>query len=312
MDFNTFKELFEIEPVIEKPNYTPKEPLVSVCIQTYNQENYISKCIESVLAQKTNFQFEILLADDDSDDKTSSICWKYAQNHREEIRYFRHSRKNNIEVLGKNSANFITLYNFFSARGKYIAICEGDDYWGDTFKLQKQFDFMVSNPNYSICYHKYKAINTSGIEITTDLVSPLDRSLESKELLFPWIHPATLTIFFKNVFNQIPQEATEVLTLDVFLYTILGSFGPGKYLKNISPAFYRLQENGLWGQRDIEYKLRNKINTYNKIAQYYKRTNRKNISRVFLKRVYKLKAYIIYYHIKKLHFKKALKYLVQF
>lgn len=303
MNFITFKNIYEIVPVVEESNNTPKKPFVSVCIQTYNQENFIEQCVESILIQKTNFLFEILLADDDSNDHTKQICSFYAHKYPHKVRYFKHSRENNIKVLGKDSANFAAIYNFFSAKGKYIAICEGDDFWGDPFKLQKQYDFMVSNPHYAVCYHNFKPVNYSGIEINTEKVSPLKRDLEAQELLYPWIHPATLTVFFKNVLNSIPKEATKVLTLDVFLYTILGNFGPGKYLENISPSFYRIQENSLWANRSLEYKLLNKINTYNKISVYYKRTNRKKIARVFRRRVHKLQAYIIYYNAKNLIFK---------
>ena len=309
MDFYTFRKLFEIEPVIEKKNRTPKKPIVSVCVQTYNQENYISQCIENILSQKTDFQFEILLADDGSNDDTPKICLYYANKYPDKIRYLIHSRSNNLKILGQSSANFISIFNFFSARGKYIAICEGDDYWGDNLKLQKQYEFMEKNPSYSLCYHAFIPVDNQGLPINTQLVSPLNRSMESKDLIFPWVHPSTLTIFFRNVLDKIPIEATKVLTLDVFLYSILGNFGPGKYLKDISPSYYRLQENGIWGKRDLEYKLLNRVNTYKKIAHYYGRTDRSEFSKVFRSRILKLRVYLFYYHIKNFQCKKALKNL---
>ncbi|QYA26047.1 glycosyltransferase family 2 protein [Gramella sp. MT6] len=310
MDFNTFRKLFEVEPVIEKKNSTPKKPMVSVCIQTYNQENYISQCIESILSQETTFQFEILLADDGSDDETPKICLYYANKYPNKIRYIIHSRINNIKVLGQSSANFISIFNFFSARGKYIAICEGDDFWGDSQKLQKQYEFMEENPGYSLCYHSFIPVNDKGIYIDTQLVSPIKKSIKSKDLIFPWVHPSTLTIFFRNILDKIPIEATKVLTLDVFLYSILGNFGPGKYLKEISPSYYRLQDNGLWGKRDLSYKLLNKINTYKNIGDYYKRIDSLEFSKVFRSRILKLRLYLFYYNLKKFRFKKAFQNLL--
>ena len=300
MNFEYFKKEFEVEPVIiENSKTVTKNPQVSICIQTYNQENFIAQCIESILLQKTDFPFEILLADDDSNDKTRDICKLYAKKHPNKIRLLLHSRKNNIEVLGKPSANFITLYNLFSARGKFIAICEGDDFWGDPYKLQNQYNFMISNPAYSVCYHDYKPVNQFGNQIETNKVSPLRRNLLAKELILPWVHPAPLTIFFKNIMDNIPIEATRVLTLDSFLSSILGNYGPGKFLKEIQPSFYRLSDQSIWANQNLEYKLLNKINTYKQIASYYKRIGQKATSTAFRKRVAKLQIYLIYYYLKR-------------
>ncbi len=309
MNFTTFKSLFEIDSVKEIPNTVTQHPIVSVCVQTYNQERFISRCIESILAQQTSFTFEILLADDDSSDNTRIICSNYANQNKSKIRYLIHSRKNNINVLGKASANFPVIYNFFSARGKYIAICEGDDYWNDPLKLQKQYDFMNSHPEYSICYHSFKPIDISGKKLNTNLVSPLRRDLKAEELLFPWVHPAVLTVFFRNIFmsREIPKEATEVLTLDAFLYSILGNYGPGKYLSNISDSYYRIGDKSLWSNRDLEYKLLNKINTYKKIAKYYKRIDRSDFTKIFRSRILKLRLYLSYYYIKNFHYQKILR-----
>src|SRR5690606_39119715 len=220
MDFKEFKEKFEKIPV-QIINDLPREkPLVSICIQTYNQVSFIEKCIEGALIQKTNFPFEILLADDDSNDGTREICIEYASQYPDKIKLFLHSRENNIKIGGFASATFIALYNFFQSRGKYIAICEGDDYWTDPFKLQKQFDFMESNPEYSVCYHDYKIVDAENKFIDSTKACPLRVDIDSNELTLAFRHPAPLTMFFPNTMNKIPEEITRVLALDVFLNSL--------------------------------------------------------------------------------------------
>ena len=305
MDFQEFKVNFQKEKVEEVKNDTVLTPLVSVCVQTYQHKKYIKKCLDSILEQETNFEFEILLGEDSSYDGTREICIKYAQRFPKIIRLFLHSRKNNIEILGKASANFNVLYNFYSARGKFIAVCEGDDYWSDPLKLQKQFDFLSSNPSYSICYHDYKIIDAHNLEIESNKACPLKHDLKIHELLFPWYHPATLTILMRNIFKNIPIEATQVNNLDVFIYTLLGQKGPGKFLEQIKPASYRVHEGGLWSEMKLETKIISKINTYEKISFYYLKIGQDNTASFFIKRIRKLNRYLIFLRIKKMKFIKA-------
>jgi glycosyltransferase involved in cell wall biosynthesis len=300
MNFIEFKSKFERFPVQEYPNKVLTNPLVTVCIQTYNHENYIKSCIESILEQKTNFNYEIIISEDESDDKTRDICIQYAIKYPEKIKLFLNSRKNNIKVDGNSTGNFTALYNLYSAKGKYIAFCEGDDYWNDPLKLQLQFDFMEANPLYSICYHNYNIVNTSGQLIKSDKANPLKIDLKVEELQYPFIHPATLTIFFHNTFREFPEAMTEVITLDVFLYTLLGLKGPGKYLQYIAPSSYRVHDKGLWSNRRLEDKLIAKINTYNKINKYYLTEGKKENTVNFRKRIFKLQYYLLYLSIKKI------------
>jgi len=299
MDFKEFKEKFEKIPVQIINDYPRKKPLVSVCIQTYNQVSFIKKCIEGALIQKTNFPFEILLADDDSNDGTREICIKYASKYPDKIKLFLHSRENNIKIGGFDSATFIALYNFFQSRGKYIAICEGDDFWTDPLKLQKQFDFMEENPNYSVCYHDYKIVNSKDQYINSDKASPLRDDLIPEELILAFRHPATLTVFFRNNINKnIPEEITRVLALDVFLNSLLGQIGAGKYLDYVLPSSYRVHGNGLWSEMHIGPKLISKINTYAQLSGYYNNIGNNNMANKFKQRNSKIKRYLVFWSVK--------------
>lgn len=294
MNFKQFKDQFQNEEVEEYAGKIPVKPVVSVCVQTFQHEFFIRKCLEGILKQQTNFPVEILLAEDGSKDKTRDICMDFASKYPEKIRLFLHSRPNNIQVLKEATANFPTLFNFFSAKGKYIAICEGDDYWTDPFKLQKQYSFMEKNPDFSVCYHDFKIINNNE-EIQNSIVATsLKHDLQAHELLYPWIHPATLSIFFRNKFNDFPEEAARVINLDIFLYSLLGRSGKGKYLAEIEPAGYRIHSSGLWSSRTKEKKTLARMNTYEELANYYQRIFEPEIAKNFKRRNYKLYKSLIY------------------
>lgn len=310
MDFKEFKLKFEIIPVTEYPNEIQTNPIVSVCVQTYNHEDYIKPCLDSILEQKTTFKFEIIISEDESCDKTRDICIQYAIKHPTKIKLYLNSRNNNIKVDGEPTGNFTTLYNMYSANGKYIAICEGDDFWNDPFKLQKQYEFMEAQSNYSICYHDFNIVNRDNHIINSDKANPLRKDLKKDELLIPFTHPASLTIFFRNYFKIYPRHITEILTFDVFLYTLLGEKGAGKYLSQIDPSSYRVHDKGIWSERNLEEKLKTKINTYNKISQYYITQGKKDTSIKFQKRIFKLYGYLLYLSFKKIQVGKFIKYLL--
>ena len=127
-------------------------PLVSICCITYNHAQFIRKCLDGFLMQETNFPIEILIHDDCSTDGTTEIIREYEAKYPDLI--FPLYEEENQYQQGK--AAEIDFYNYRRARGKYIAYCEGDDYWTDPLKLQKQVDFMEANPEYSVCFHDFK------------------------------------------------------------------------------------------------------------------------------------------------------------
>lgn len=121
--------------------------LVSISCITYNHENYIADTIESFLMQKTNFKFEILIHDDASTDKTAEIIKEYEKKYPDIIKPIYQTE--NQYSKGAD----VSFINEKRAIGKYVALCEGDDYWTDPFKLQKQIDYMEKHPECSLCVH---------------------------------------------------------------------------------------------------------------------------------------------------------------
>ena len=124
-----------------------EEVLVSIDCLTYNHENYIAEAIEGFLMQKTTFKFEILIHDDASTDRTAEIIRSYEEKFPSIIKPI--YQKENQLSLGID----VDQINERRARGKYIALCEGDDYWIDSDKLQKQVDYLEANPDCNLCVH---------------------------------------------------------------------------------------------------------------------------------------------------------------
>ena len=138
-----------------------KDIIVSICCITYNHEKYIQDTLEGFLAQKVNFKFEILIHDDASTDNTTKIIKEYEKKYPNIIRCI-YQTKNQYSKNKKITATYL----FPKARGKYIAICEGDDYWSDEKKLQKQVDILQNNKDISLCVHATKQINKENNEVT--------------------------------------------------------------------------------------------------------------------------------------------------
>lgn len=135
-------------------------PLLSIITITYNHESFIAKTIEGVLMQRVNFSIEFIIAEDCSTDNTLGIIVEYQKKYPDLIKVIT-SESNVGAVLNERRA-------MLAAKGKYIAFCEGDDYWTDPFKLQKQVDFLEQNPDYSVTFHRCEHIDAENNEIMQD------------------------------------------------------------------------------------------------------------------------------------------------
>src|SRR5690554_3017735 len=132
-----------------------KEPLVSICCITYNHEDFIRDAIEGFLMQKTSFPIEIIIHDDASTDNTANIIEEYANKYPDLFVTILQSENQWSKGGGSIYARFV----YPRARGKYIALCEGDDYWTDPLKLQKQVDFLEANPEYILCFTNTRTVD---------------------------------------------------------------------------------------------------------------------------------------------------------
>jgi len=168
MNFLEFKKKYQKVPVVELPNKVldnNPNPVVSCIVTTYQHRNYIKDCLDGILMQKTNFPFEIIIGEDESTDGTRDICIEYAKRYPDIIRLFLNSRNNNITLNEMPSAKFNFIYAFNMCRSMYVSLCEGDDYWTDPLKLQKQVDYMENNPGCVMCTHAAVKIDINGNKI---------------------------------------------------------------------------------------------------------------------------------------------------
>ena len=166
------------------------EPLVSVCCLTYNHVKYVGQCLEGFACQKTNFPFEILIHDDASQDDTQNVILEFAAKYDSEV------VKPICQKINQFSQGISPLRQILLPRvkGKYIALCEGDDYWTDPLKLQKQVDFLEAHPEYGMCYTQCVSYrqNTGKFDRT-----PWGGPNESLESLVRMNTVPTLTVMFR-------------------------------------------------------------------------------------------------------------------
>ncbi len=205
---------------------------VSVIMITYGHEKYIRQAVEGVLMQKCNFKVELIIANDSSPDGTDSIIKDILKNHPNSdwIHYI--NREKNIG----GQANFEE--GFKKCQGKYIAHCEGDDYWTDADKLQKQVDFLEKNPDYVLTFHKVKILKPNG-KLVDDFISKVPQNYETIETLARlgnYIH--TPSVLYRNVVEELPFEMQISPIGDYFLYMILAEHGKLKFFEE-EMAVYR-------------------------------------------------------------------------
>ncbi len=154
-------------PYIETsdPDKLCKNPVVSVHMVTYNHEPYIRQAIEGVIMQRTDFEFELVIGEDCSTDKTREICFEYQKRHPDKIRvlWWHENLNQRKHPAGGNGKR-----NIAHCRGEFIAYCEGDDYWIDPLKLQKQIDVMRKHPNVGLCHCRNRMIGLDGTEWGSD------------------------------------------------------------------------------------------------------------------------------------------------
>jgi glycosyltransferase involved in cell wall biosynthesis len=213
---------------------------LSVCITTFNVEKYIAQTIESVLSQKTSFDYEIIVGEDRSTDNTVSILRKFEAEYPNKIRLI-----HNKENLGMMK-NFIKTIEF--ANSKYIAILDGDDYWTDDSKLQKQFEFLESNPEYTLCWHDSLIVDSNGNVKSSFTERFVGRNnnldLDLYQVIRWKVLGGTSSIFFRNVLSPFPSWAYNLYGTDAILFMRCRELGKLFYMSGIMSA-YRIHQTSM-------------------------------------------------------------------
>lgn len=223
-------------------------PLVSVVVSTYNHSEYIAECLEGILMQQTSFPFEIILGEDESNDGTHEICKTYAEKHPEKIRLFLRSRKDVIYINGNPTGRYNFIESLKACTGKYVALCEGDDYWTDPLKLQKQVGFMEANPGYGICFHE-AAINwiekKEVLEIQLNSQFPWNRMSIGKDIydisdVLNGPFMATASVLYRNPhIKNFPNWFYKAASGDITLYAIIIGDQKIKFINEVMCVYRR-------------------------------------------------------------------------
>ena len=248
-------------------------PIVSICCAAFNHEHYIKDALEGFIKQVTEYPFEILIHDDASSDGTAEIIKHYAEIYPRIIKPF-------IQTENQYTKGYLVFTQIIMprARGKYIALCEGDDYWTDNKKIQQQVSFLEKNLDYVIVYGRSEPFNESGVlDIQTGGAT---WDLSAHELQRgPAIN--TLTTCFRNLLLELPNELRIAKVGDLVLWSRLGAHGKGKFLGAIAPSRYRIHAGGIFSMKSIEIRRGMQMHTYFALFLYYTRLNNKSLQAHF-------------------------------
>ena len=257
MNFQNFKERFLKEEVKEYPNTClEKDSLVSVRVLAYNHAEYVARCLDSILMQQTSFDFDIVLAEDNSHDGTREICIEYAKRYPDKIRLLLNSRKNNIAVDGKPSGIFNSVYSNFPIESKYIAMCEADDYWIDPHSLQKRALYLEEHNDHVMSFHNAMPKGPTERTFKNTPFLSFNESLSIKNEEFINFRIPTSCILYRNhLIEKFELGMTQIMIGDILLRGKLSQFGKGRYLHNIAPSVYTIHSGGIFSTLDFEQKL---------------------------------------------------------
>ncbi len=228
--------------------------LLSVVILTYNQDKYLNKALESIFSQKTDFEFEILVCDDCSTDSTSTIIHDFQTKFQNSnlLKYYRHN--NNIGI--KNNG----IFALDKCLGKYVAICEGDDYWIDEYKLSKQVNFLENNLNVSVCFHDFLILRdghflNSKVDLHNQKPVTIPNFFFKSYSDTPYWVTQTLTAVFRRSLIELETYNRYIFFRDYHLYYHLLKKGKGYYFSDIM-GVYRDNSKGEFTKLSIENKLK--------------------------------------------------------
>lgn len=244
------------------------QPLVSICCLSFNHSTYIRRCIEGFLMQQCDFEFEVLIHDDASTDGTADIIRGFEKRNQDKIKPI----YQNINQYSKG-INPTFEYNFPRAKGKYIAMCEGDDYWTDPLKLQKQVDFLENNLEYSFVVGGFKSYNTISKKYYNNNYFNINKELNPLSNGFSfdldttknsiWF-TKTLTLTFRNshdIYNELDKYK---LPKDTHLIYHLLKVGSGYYFNTIF-GVYNIHTGGVFSMQNKLKRFHNMLFIYEEL-----------------------------------------------
>jgi glycosyltransferase involved in cell wall biosynthesis len=236
---------------------------VSVCMITYNHEKYIAQAIDSVLMQKTNFDYELVIGEDCSTDRTREILVQYHEKYPDKIK---------LVLNEKNSGaakNFVNCYS--SCTGDYIALLEGDDLWTSLYKLQTQKDFLDENLDCISCFHRSHIIDENGSLLDKEkyiLPPRFQKTFTTPDILQYNFIPTASVIFRSGPVKKIPDELLHFWFLDWSLNILLTQYGKIGFIDEVMSA-YRKTPQGMSARTNNCQKYQDTISVLNFFNNYF-------------------------------------------
>lgn len=239
---------------------------VSVFMITYNQEKYIDQAIQSVLSQKTSFDFEIVIGEDLSTDRTREIVLGYEARYPGKIRVIRSD--NNV------GAQANAIRTFLACKQKYVALLEGDDYWTDPYKLQTQVNLLEAHPEYVGCFHNTEERYEDDPDMPSFLYCkyPSARPVSFADLSHGNLMPTCSVMYRNNLFGKFPEWFSKLKMADWPLHLLNAQFGDFWYIPKIM-GVHRLHSKGIWMLQDSSVNNSYILDAYNLMSDSF--TNNK-------------------------------------
>jgi glycosyltransferase involved in cell wall biosynthesis len=223
-------------------------PKVSVAMITYRHEKFIAQAIESVLMQRTSFPIELVVGEDCSPDATREIVQSYAHSHPNVIRPILHERN----VGMHRNAELVET----ACRGEYMACLEGDDFWTDEYKLERQIEELERDRSLSFVYHPVTMVREPGHQFVGELPPPERRKKIGcwEDLLEGQSVPTCSVVLRRGLLRALPKRADELAMRDLLNWLNLADMGAFSCINRVMGC-YRIQPNGVWSTRTALEKI---------------------------------------------------------
>lgn len=236
-----------------------QEVKVSVIMLAYNIEKYIETAIRGVVGQQTSYAFELIIAEDHSSDGTLAICRRYAQRYPTVVRLIEHRENYGLQ------RNFMDAHRH--CRGEYIAICDGDDYWTDAYKLQKMTNFMDTHPDFSTCFHR--VINYYEQDGTKSLSNGGQAAVnELLDLCRANFITNSSSLFRRAYYPELPAWFAEITSCDYAMHLLNAGHGKIYYFKK-PMGVYRKHSEGIWSIASEEKRFFAALRAREQVLAYY-------------------------------------------
>lgn len=264
-----------------KIDYNEEPIIVSIRCTAYNQETFIRETLEGFIMQKTNFRFEAIVHDDASTDNTADIIREYAEKYPDIIKPIYETENQ----YSKKDGSLLRIMNEAS-KGKYITMCEGDDYWTDPYKLQKQVDFLEAHPDYVLCSHRYQEFYQNSCSLGNILPRGINNDftfdLNYYILRENWVTQPLTCMYRASAFDSDYYMKFKNKKDLVYFYVLLKK-GKGVLL-NDCMGVYRIHEKGVWSGLSLNDKFISELQTTKGIYDVEQNLTAASMLKFFLQR----------------------------